>query len=138
MNSTTLLKRAGLFVVLTGFMAAALAIESGDIESRVGFIDESTGAKVEAVERGEQSGEYRVLISIPGKDGAAPVEIEEVLVSAPRTDPDVDNTAAPSRYEFVNDYSADRYGLYIYIGKNKDWPFRIYFKDHDSEIIHNQ
>lgn len=136
MNRNTLLKKAGLMAVLVGVTTSSFAIESGDIESRVGFIDESTGAKVEAVERGEQSGEYRVLISIPGKDDAAPVEIEEVLVSAPRIGPD--DIPKRSRYEFVSDYNnADRYGLYIYIGKNKDWPFRIYFKDQDRDQMHN-
>jgi hypothetical protein len=136
MSCTTLLKNAGALVVLAGFITNAFAIESGDIENRVGFIDESTGAKVEAVERGEQSGEYRVLISIPGKNGEAPVEIEEVLVSAPSIGPD--EIPKPSRFEFVSDYNnADRYGLYIYIGKNKDWPFRIYFKDHDRGLLHN-
>ncbi|MFT4919636.1 MAG: hypothetical protein ACI8RU_002258 [Zhongshania aliphaticivorans] len=135
MKCTTVRKKAGLFAVLMGFITSSYAIESGDIENRVGFIDESTGAKVEAIERGEQSGEYRVLISIPGKGESAGMEIEEVLVSAPSIAPDLDDKPAPTRYEFVNDYSADRYGLYIYIGKSKDWPFRIYFKDHDSELM---
>ncbi|MDF1691971.1 MAG: hypothetical protein P1U47_06345 [Zhongshania sp.] len=132
-----LIKKGLLLSVLAGFGVTAYALESGDIEGRVGFIDESTGAKVEAVERGEQSGEYRVLISIPGKAGAEALEIEEVLVSAPAISPDAADLPAPTRYEFVKDYSADRYGLYIYIGKSKDWPFRIYFKDSDSELIHN-
>ncbi|WP_373083119.1 hypothetical protein [Zhongshania sp.] len=138
MKCTTVLKNAVLLAVLTGSIANSFAIESGDIESRVGFVDESTGAKVEAIERGEQSGEYRVLISIPGKGDSAPIEIEEVLVSAPTVTPDLEDIAPPTRYEFVKDYSADRYGLYIYIGKNKDWPFRIYFKDHDSEILNQR
>ena len=79
MNRNTLLKKAGLMAVLVGVTTSSFAIESGDIESRVGFIDESTGAKVEAVERGEQSGEYRVLISIPGKDDAAPVSVQTIF-----------------------------------------------------------
>ncbi|MEX1669914.1 hypothetical protein AB4876_13415 [Zhongshania guokunii] len=128
-----LLKKGLLLTMLAGAGTTAYALESGDIEGRVGFVDESTGAKVEAIERGEQSGEYRVLISIPGKDGADTLEIEEILVSAPAIN--AEDLPVPTRYEFVNDYSSDRYGLYIYIGKSKDWPFRIYFKDTDSELI---
>lgn len=119
-----------------GFISMAAATETGNIRGEVGFVDEETGVTVESVERGEKSGEYRVLISVPRKGDSPAMEIEEVLVTAPELKPD--DEAVPSRYEFVKDYSKDRYGFYVYIGKNRDWPFRIYFKDHDSDVLHNR
>ncbi|MFT5889174.1 MAG: hypothetical protein ACI9BO_002000 [Zhongshania sp.] len=134
MLRTKLLKSA-VYITLA-LSTSAMAGETGEIQTRVGFIDEQTGAKVEAVEIGEKSGEYRVLISVPRKGDSPAMEIEEVLVSAPAINAE-DLPVAP-RYEFVNDYSNDRYGFYVYIGKNKEYPFRIYFKDPDAEIMENR
>lgn len=125
---------AGLFV--TGFVGAVNATETGDIRGEVGFVDEETGVTVESIERGEKTGEYRVLISVPRKGDSPAMEIEEVLVTAPELK--TDEAAVPPRYEFVKDYSKDRYGFYVYIGKSRDWPFRIYFKDHDNDVLHNR
>ena len=101
-------------------------MESGVIESREGFVDDVSGARVEAVEA-HGDGEYRVLVSLPA-DGDTPArEIEEVLVTAPRIEPDA--PVVKPRYEFVKDYANDRYGFYIYLGKQKSMPFRLYFKD---------
>lgn len=127
---------AAVFLLASVCFSVANATETGDIRGEVGFVDEGTGAKVESVERGEVSGEYRVLVSVPRKGDSPAMEIEEVLVTAPELQPE-DPIARP-RYEFVKDYSEDRYGFYVYIGKSRDWPFRIYFKDHDSDVIHNR
>lgn len=108
---------------------------SGLIPSETGFIDKRSGARVEAVERTEEAGDYRVLVSVPRSRGGRNTEIEEVRVTAPRID---DGTPlAPVRYEFVKDYRHDRHGLYIYVGQNKNLPFRLYFKDHSAAEIQN-
>ena len=101
-------------------------MESGVIESREGFVDSVSGARVESVEP-HGNGESRVLVSLPA-DGDTPArEIEEVLVTAPRVEPDA--PVVKPRYEFVKDYANDRYGFYIYLGNQKSLPFRLYFKD---------
>jgi hypothetical protein len=125
---------ACLFV--SSFISAASATETGNILGEVGFVDDETGVTVESIERGEISGEYRVLISLPRKDDSPAMEIEEIVVTAPILKPG--NSASQPHYEFVKDYSEDRYGFYVYIGKSREWPFRIYFKDHDSDLIHNR
>jgi hypothetical protein len=119
----------------SGFICAASATETGNILGEIGFVDEETGVTVESIERGEMSGEYRVLISMPRKGDSPPMEIEEILVTAPALKSK--DVAPPARYEFVEDYSEDRYGFYVYIGKSREWPFRIFFNDHDSDLIHN-
>jgi hypothetical protein len=109
--------------------------QSGIIESQVGFIDTVSGARVEAVENVPGKTEYRVLVSLPASDDQLPTEIEEVLVTAPRVDPEA--PAISPRYEFVQDYANDRYGFYIYLGKQRNVPFRLYFKDHSAQSIQN-
>jgi hypothetical protein len=107
-----------------------------EFESREGFVDAQTGARVEAVDKSFWTGKTRVLVSVPAADGKAPLEIEEVLVTAKR--PEKPDEESPLRYEFVNDFSNDRYGMYIYLGKDGGIPFRIYFKDTSSEVLHNR
>ncbi|MFQ3201864.1 MAG: hypothetical protein ACI9SK_002599 [Zhongshania sp.] len=125
---------ACLFV--SSFICAASATETGNILGEVGFVDDETGVTVESIERGEISGEYRVLISLPRRGDSPAMEIEEIVVTAPVLKSG--NSASPPRYEFVKDYSEDRYGFYVYIGKSREWPFRIYFKDDDRDLIHNR
>lgn len=109
--------------------------QSGLIESRVGFIDGASGARVEAVEALAGEDRYRVLVSFPALKNGAKREIEEVLVTAPRL-PDGEPLRAPS-YEFARDYDNDRYGFYIYLDKRRKLPFRLYFKDTSSQLIQN-
>ncbi|WP_372864658.1 hypothetical protein [Spongiibacter sp.] len=115
--------------------APTAARQSGVIQSQVGFVDVVSGARVDAVETVPGMNEYRVLVSLPARDNEPPTEIEEVLVTAPR----IDNEPPlfEPRYEFVKDYAADRYGFYIYLGKQKNIPFRLYFKDHSAGSIQN-
>ncbi|CAA0090373.1 Uncharacterised protein [Zhongshania aliphaticivorans] len=131
------MQKVALFLSTSILITVANAAETGNIRGEVGYVDEKTGVTVESIERGEKTGEYRVLISLPRKGDSPAMEIEEILVTAPEMKPEDAGELNP-RYEFVKDYSKDRYGFYVYIGKRKDWPFRIYFKDHDDELIHNR
>lgn len=116
---------------------AAIAGQSGPIRSEVGFVDETSGARVEAVEP-QGDGEYRVLVSVPRGENTSPTVIEEIVVSASRDTPGEAEEPVPApRYELVKDYANDRYGLYVYLGKNREWPFRLFFKDHSAAEIHN-
>ena len=63
----------------------------------------------------------------------------EIVVRAERDESVVDEPApAAPRYEVIKDYANDRYGFYVYLGKNKSLPFRIFFKDHSAKEIHNR
>ncbi|AKH69172.1 hypothetical protein IMCC21906_01494 [Spongiibacter sp. IMCC21906] len=115
------------------------AAETGPIRGEVGFVDEVSGARVEAVDP-DENGEYRVLVSLPNTDtNKSPTIIEEIVVRAERDESVVDEPApAAPRYEVIKDYANDRYGFYVYLGKNKSLPFRIFFKDHSAKEIHNR
>lgn len=117
------LSSACFFLLVPGL---ALAMETDPLERRAGFTEERLGARVESVEDVAGTDQQKILVSVPAKEGQEPPEIEEVLVTAPEMKPDIRETA---RYEFVRDYAEGRYGFVIYLGRNKNLPFRIYFKD---------
>ncbi|MGJ8686563.1 MAG: hypothetical protein ACSHWQ_03735 [Spongiibacteraceae bacterium] len=129
--SKNLLSAAFLCVLSAG----ATASESGLIQSQVGFIDPDSGVKVEAVDKMADQPGTRVLISVPANGDAPAIQIEEVLVTAPRIE---QREVIKPRHEFIRDYSNGRHGYYIYLGEEKNLPFRIYFRDHDSDVLHNR
>ncbi|MBD2858229.1 hypothetical protein IB286_04345 [Spongiibacter sp. KMU-158] len=114
----------------------AIAEPTGEIKSEAGFEDPASGARVETVDKSFWTGKTRVLVSIPAGDGKEALEVEEVLVTAKRPEKPEGNQTL--RYKFVKDYSDDRYGMYIYLDKNSDMPFRIYFKDTPSDERFNR
>lgn len=123
--------------LLLMFSGVLVAGESGPIRGEVGFVDAATGARVEAVEE-QGDGDYRVLVSVPREGAQVSGIIEEIVVSASADEGvEVEEPVPAPRYEMVKDYANDRYGLYIYLGKNRGLPFRLYFKDHSSAEIHN-
>ncbi len=118
------------------FSLACFAEPSGPLKSEAGYVDPETGVRVELVDKSFWTGKTRVLVSIPASPGKEAIEVEEVLVTA--KSPEQDKTELPLRYKFVKDYSADRYGMYIYLGEEAEMPFRIYFKDTPSEERFNR
>lgn len=123
------LTRYALSTLLILTPACAMALETGQLKREAGATESVLGARVESVEElgGEQQ---KILVSIPAQEGGQAPEIEEVIVTAPEIKPEV---KVKPRYEFVDDYAQDRYGFVIYLGKNKNLPFRIYFND-DSAL----
>lgn len=115
-----------LFLLSLPFSGAALALETDLLERQAGFTEKRMGARVESVEDVAGTDQQKILVSVPAKEGKEPPEIEEVVVTAPEMKPEV---LEKPRYEFVRDYTNDRYGFVIYLGRQKNLPFRIYFKD---------
>lgn len=75
------------------------------------------------VEYGPEAGNRTVRLSIPKSSMSSPDEIEEVLVIGRR--PDKPEPLDIS-YEWVDDYDNDNYGLVIRLGKDSNWPIRLY------------
>lgn len=105
--------------------APAFALETGDIQLKPGFVDASSGARVEKVETAAD-GLQQVTISVPTSVGT----FEEVVVVAPeekeRTVPQ------KKRYELLKDYEHGRYGLVIYLGEKRALPLRLYFDNEQA------
>ena len=88
-----------------------------------GYRDKATGVEMKEVENGETSDSRTVTLSIPKSSINKPSDIEEVVVIGrrPEKPEPLDIT-----YEWLDDYDNDNYGLVIRLGKNSNWPIRLY------------
>ena len=84
-----------------------------------GWVDEETDTRVEKVTRDEESGGYRVEISVPQVEQA----IEEVVVVGVQDEgPDYE---LPIRYEVINEMESGRSGIILYLGNDDPFAMRI-------------
>ncbi len=101
----------------------ALPLQSGWMELVKGQRDPATGVEMREVEE-ENAGETRtVTLSIPKTSMNHPDTIEEVVVVGRR--PEKPEPLDIS-YEWLDDYDNDNYGLVIRLGKDSNWPIRLY------------
>ncbi len=122
----------GLRFLLILLLAAPLALvaqeasqplQSDWIQLVKGFRDPATGVEMRKVEEGDTAGTRTVTLAIPKSSHINPDSIEEVVVIGQR--PEKPEPLDIS-YEWVKDYDNDNYGLIIRLGKNSNWPIRLY------------
>lgn len=111
---------AALLFALPLIAVQANALETGDLQLKEGYVDPSSGLRIEKVVVSEQDQSQTVTISLPQSAGT----IEEVVVTAPREKAPIKQK---KRFELLNDYEHDRYGLVIYLDRKQDLPLRLYF-----------
>ncbi|MFC1579053.1 hypothetical protein ACFL3Y_01545 [Pseudomonadota bacterium] len=98
-------------------------LQSDWIDLVKGYRDQDTGVEMREVEYGSEAGARTITLAIPKSSRINPDEIEEVIVVGrrpPKPEP-LDIT-----YEWLDDYEDDNYGLVIRLGKNSNWPIRLY------------
>lgn len=88
-----------------------------------GWVDEETDTRVEKVTRDEESGGYRVEISVPQIE--KPIE-EVVVVGVREEEPDV---GLPIRYEVIDDFESGRRGIILYMGTDDPFALRINYDE---------
>ena len=88
-----------------------------------GYRDPATGVEMREVEEGAAAGSRTITLSIPKSSMNNPDSIEEVVVVGrrPEKPEPLDIT-----YEWLDDYDNDNYGLIIRLGKDSNWPIRLY------------
>jgi len=122
------MRRPLIPILLTSALLAtqAQALETGEIQLKQGFIDKTSGVKVEKVVTTNDPQLQEVTISVPESVGT----IGEVVVVAPgekeRTVPQ------KKRFEMLKDYEHGRYGLVIYLGEKRALPLRLYFDNEQA------
>ena len=101
----------------------AQPLESGWMKLVKGYRDKATGVEMKEVDSGETSDSRTITLSIPKSSINSPGEIEEVVVYGrrPEKPEPLDIT-----YEWLDDYDNDNYGLVIRLGKDSNWPIRLY------------
>jgi len=111
------------------FVAAAGAQESlrqSDwIELVRGHTDAAMGLEVVEIDEEESPGTRKVTLAVPKTIVGERDDIEEVVVVGRRPErwtPELIDFS----YEWVDDYDNDRYGLVIRIGKESNWPIRLF------------
>jgi len=121
--------RAGLLGLLLLTPLALLAQEDGQplqsdwIQLVKGYRDQGSGVEMREVEYGSEAGTRTVTLAIPKSSRINPDDIEEVVVVGrrPAKPEPLDIT-----YEWLDDYDDDNYGLVIRLGKDSNWPIRLY------------
>lgn len=129
--STPLTRRfapfAALLFALPLYALKAGALETGDLQLKEGFIDPSSGLRIEKVVVSEQDQSQIVTVSLPQSAGT----IDEVVVTAPKEKAPIKQK---KRFEWLKDYEHDRYGLVIYLDRKQDLPLRLYFANDQADI----
>ena len=121
--------RPGLLGLLLLIPLAVLAqednqpLQSDWIDLVKGYRDQGSGVEMREVEYGSEAGVRTITLAIPKSSRINPDEIEEVIVVGrrpPKPEP-LDIT-----YEWLDDYEDDNYGLVIRLGRDSNWPIRLY------------
>lgn len=99
------------------------ALESSWLELVKGYKGDALGAELVEIEDGDVEGTQKITLAIPKKSMSHPDQIEEVVVIGrkPQKRKPLDIS-----YEWLDDYDKDNYGLVIRLGKNTNWPIRLY------------
>ncbi|MCB1730443.1 MAG: hypothetical protein KDI21_08205, partial [Halieaceae bacterium] len=98
-------------------------LQSDWIQLVKGYRDQGSGVEMREVEYGSEAGSRTITLAIPKTYRISADEIEEVVVVGrrpPKPEP-LDIT-----YEWLDDYDDDNYGLVIRLGKDSNWPIRLY------------
>lgn len=98
-------------------------LESDWLELVKGYRGDTYGAQVREIEEGEDSNTQKITLSIPKSAISDPDTIEEVVVYGRKPE---EPEPLDISYEWLDDYDKDSYGLVIRLGKNSQWPIRLY------------
>lgn len=116
-----------LFLLCLPFTAVAQdtaqPLQSDWMELVKGYRDQASGVEMRDVEYGSEAGVRTVTLAIPKSSMSNPDSIEEVVVVGRRP---AKSEPLDIEYEWVDDYDNDNYGLIIRLGKNSNWPIRLY------------
>ena len=106
-------------------------MQSSWLELVKGYRGDDLGVQVVDIEEGDSADMQKITLAIPKNMAVNPNEIEEVLVIGrmPEKPEPLDIT-----YEWVADYDNDNYGLVIRLGKDTNWPIRLYMNSEPGFI----
>ena len=130
--------RFGLLMALALLIAPGSMAQSGSnpmqsdwLELVKGYRGANHGVQLVEIEDGETADMQKITLAIPKNSVASPGEIEEVVVIGrlPEKPEPLDIT-----YEWVADYDSDNYGLVIRLGKDTNWPIRLYMNSEPGFI----
>lgn len=107
-------------------------IETSWLELVKGYKGSEVGAQMRDVETDATTGERTLSISIPKSAITHPSQMEEVIVVGQmpkKREPLID---IDYEFEWVKDYDEHNYGLVIRLGKEGNWPIRLFMQADDG------
>ncbi len=120
-----------LLATSTGVLAQqGTSLESDWLELVKGHKGETLGVELRDIEAGDSEGTQKITLAVPKESIAHPDEIEEVVVIGRKPD---DPEPIDIKYEWLDDYDNDNYGLVIHIGES-NWPIRLYMNSSSGFI----
>ena len=121
-----------VIVALSLGLLATFAHSEGDnmptgwLELVKGSRDDTMGAQLVNIEDGATDDTQKITVAIPKASLVNRDDIEEVLVIGQRPPKPEKSKPIKFTYEWVSDYDSDNYGLVIHLGKDTNWPIRLY------------
>jgi hypothetical protein len=101
-------------------------LQSGWMDLVKGNRDPSTGVEMREVEDAEAGLPRTLVLAIPKSSMNHPDTIEEVVVVGRKPEKPEKPEPLDITYEWLDDYDNDNYGLVIRLGKDTNWPIRLY------------
>ena len=138
MRSGAFIQSRAFVLLLTLLAGVALAdgenTQTGWLELVKGAKDNTVGAQLVNIEEGDTADTQKITVAIPKASLQNRDDIEEVLVIGQR--PPAPEKPKPIKftYEWVSDFDNDNYGLVIRLGKDTNWPIRIYLNSEPGFI----
>lgn len=130
MRSQGLIKSAATALSLMMLVGVAHAdgesMETGWLELVKGSRGDIIGAELVEIEEGDTADTQKITVAIPKSSLDSPGDIEEVLVIGQKPPAPEKSKPIKFTYEWVADYDGDNYGLVIRLGKDTNWPIRLY------------
>lgn len=130
MRSRTLFQAAAAALLLLAFAGVARSdgesTQTGWLELVKGSRDNTLGAQLVNIEDGDTADTQKITLAIPKSSLANRDDIEEVLVIGKKLPAPEKSKPIKFTYEWVSDYDNDNYGLVIRLGKDTNWPIRLY------------
>lgn len=108
-----------------------LLLESDWMELVKGSRDEAFGAELREIEDSDAAGTREITLAIPKSAISHPDAIEEVVVIGRKPEKP---EPLDIGYEWLDDYDDDNYGLVIRLGKDTNWPIRLYLNSSPGYI----
>lgn len=119
---------ATLFILMLAGVAHSESdgMQTGWLELVKGSRGNVIGAEIVDIEEDDSAEMQKITVTIPKASLDDPGDIEEVLVIGKKPPEAEKPKPVEFTYEWVTDYDNDNYGLVIRLGKDTNWPIRLY------------
>ena len=97
-----------------------------------GYTGSALGAQIRKIEKDDATGGQKLTITIPKIAISHPDVMEEVVVVGQAPQERGPLFDFKYEYEWLDDYDNDHYGLVIRVGKDTNWPIRLFMHSDDG------